>query len=65
MINAAARQQGKSYSRLMAELNKREIKLNRKVLAQLAEHHPDEFQKIVSGVSKAATSVSSRRPSRS
>ncbi len=37
-INAAARQFGLSYSRLMNGLNKAEITLDRKVLADLAVH---------------------------
>ena len=46
-INAAARLNGISYSKLMHELSKSEIQLNRKVLADLAMNHPDTFQKSI------------------
>lgn len=49
-INAAARQQGLSYSRLMHLLSKNDIKLNRKALADLAMNHPDTFKAIVDSV---------------
>ena len=43
-INAAARQNGMSYSRLMGALHKNAIDINRKVLADLAMNHPEAFQ---------------------
>ncbi|GAB5520856.1 MAG: 50S ribosomal protein L20 [Rhodothermales bacterium] len=46
-INAAARQNGMSYSRLMGGLRKANITLNRKVLADLAVHDADTFAQIV------------------
>ena len=42
-INAAARQQGTTYSRLMAGMRKVEIGLNRKMLADLAVRDPRAF----------------------
>ena len=45
-INAAARMQGLSYSRLMAGLRKAGVEINRKVLADLAVHDIDAFAKI-------------------
>jgi len=48
-INAAARLNGTIYSRLMSDLKKRGIVLDRKVLAELAMKHPEIFQKIVKG----------------
>lgn len=42
-INAAARLNGLSYSRFMDGLNKAEIEIDRKVLADLAVHNPDAF----------------------
>jgi len=42
-INAAAREFGLSYSRLMDGLNKAEIEVDRKVLADLAVHDKDAF----------------------
>lgn len=46
-INAGARQNGTTYSKLMADLKKRGVKLDRKVLSQLAALHPTVFAKIV------------------
>jgi large subunit ribosomal protein L20 len=52
-INAAARQNGMSYSQLTGNLKKANILLNRKVLAQLAVLDPDTFQKVVEVAAKA------------
>lgn len=49
-INAGARLHGLSYSRLMHGLNQQGIALNRKVLADMALHHPDTFKAIVASV---------------
>ena len=46
-INAAARLEGSSYSRLMGALRKSGIEINRKVLADLAMNHPEAFKAIV------------------
>jgi large subunit ribosomal protein L20 len=46
-INAAARAQGLSYSRLMDALKKAHIELDRKILADLAVSDPGAFLKIV------------------
>ena len=46
-INAAARQHGMSYSKFMGQLSKSGIKLNRKVLADLAMNHPEAFKAVV------------------
>lgn len=46
-INAAARLEGMSYSRLMGALKKSGIEINRKVLADLAMNHPEAFAAIV------------------
>ena len=46
-INAAVRPLGLSYSRFMGLLKKSKIELDRKILAQLAEHEPATFQRIV------------------
>lgn len=45
-INAAARQYGISYSVFMDKLKKANIGLDRKILANLAEHKPEIFSKI-------------------
>ena len=49
-INAAARLEGISYSRLMHALTQNDVKLNRKVLADLAMNHPDAFKAVVNSV---------------
>lgn len=49
-INAAARINGTTYSRLMGNLKKNEIDINRKVLADLAMNHPEAFKAIVDKV---------------
>lgn len=49
-INAAARQEGMSYSKFMHGLKKAEIDLNRKVLADLALNEPAAFKSIVAKV---------------
>ena len=46
-INAAARENGISYSRLIDKLHKENIELDRKILADLAENHPDIFKQLV------------------
>ncbi|MBE2185259.1 MAG: 50S ribosomal protein L20 [Rhodothermales bacterium] len=49
-INAAARINGLSYSRLMGGLRKSGSTLNRKVLADLALHQPEAFAAIAKTV---------------
>ena len=49
-INAAARLEGMSYSRLMGALHANGIEINRKVLADLAMNHPEAFRAIVAKV---------------
>ena len=49
-INAAARQEGLSYSVLMGMLHKAGIEINRKVLADLAINNPEAFKAIVDKV---------------
>ncbi len=49
-INAAARQNGMSYSQLMGKLAKNNIELNRKVLADLALNNPEAFKAVVEKV---------------
>ncbi len=45
-INAAARMNGLSYSRLMNGLKRAEIEIDRKVLADIAVHDPEGFKAI-------------------
>ena len=47
-INAAARINGSSYSNLMGGLKKADIRINRKMLAQLALIDPQTFTTVVS-----------------
>jgi large subunit ribosomal protein L20 len=51
-INAGARQFGMSYSKFMGLVNKSDLTLNRKVLADLALNHPEAFKAVVEKVSK-------------
>lgn len=51
-INAGARQNGTTYSRLIHALNQKEIMLNRKVLADLAMNHPETFKSVVESATK-------------
>ena len=49
-INAAARQNDMSYSQFMGNLKKNDIKLNRKMLAEIAADMPNVFSEIVEEV---------------
>ena len=51
-INAAARDNGTTYSRLMAGLKANNINLDRKVLADLAVREPEAFAAIVKTATK-------------
>ena len=46
-INAAARMNGTTYSKLVNNLNKANIQLNRKTLADLALNHPEAFKAVL------------------
>lgn len=46
-INAAARENGTSYSRLMEAMHKKNIDINRKALAEIAVKDPAAFSRIV------------------
>jgi large subunit ribosomal protein L20 len=49
-INASCRSLGTNYSQFINGLKKKNIQLNRKVLAELAEKKPEIFEKIVKEV---------------
>ena len=49
-INAAARQEGLSYSQLIGLLKQKNIEINRKVLADLATNQPAAFKAVVDKV---------------
>ena len=52
-ISAACRERGVSYSRFIAGLVKAEIRLNRKMLSELAIHDPAAFDVLVAQSKKA------------
>jgi large subunit ribosomal protein L20 len=52
-INAAARLNGTTYSKLMSILKKASINLNRKMLADLAVRDPQTFAAVVKQASQA------------
>ncbi len=49
-INAAARQAGTTYSKLMGALKKKDINLNRKILVQLAKDYKKIFDEVIKTV---------------
>lgn len=49
-INAALKKEGLSYHHFIKLLKDREIKLDRKILAQLATDYPEAFSKIIESV---------------
>jgi large subunit ribosomal protein L20 len=51
-INAAARLNGTTYSRLMHSIKKANIEVNRKMLADLAVHDPGAFAAVVAQANK-------------
>ena len=53
-INAAARMEDLSYSKLMGLIHKAGIEINRKVLADLAMNNPAAFKAIVDEAKKHA-----------
>ena len=52
-INSACRELGVSYSKFINALNKANVKLNRKILADLAVTDKDAFKQLVSQVKAA------------
>lgn len=73
-INAASRENGLSYNRLISGLRKSGLELNRKVLADIAVHDPEGFAAIVevaqealaedTGVKVRPATEPSKRPER-
>ncbi len=51
-INAAARINGTTYSKLMASLKAANIELDRKILSELAANEPKAFEAVVKAASK-------------
>lgn len=46
-INAAAREQGLTFSRFLDKLHKNKIGLNKKMLSELAARHPKAFESVI------------------
>ncbi len=46
-INAAVRTEGMNYNTFISALKKKNVALDRKILADLAEHEPETFKKII------------------
>ena len=49
-LSAAVKQEGLSYSTFIHALQVKNIKLDRKILSDLAVNHPEDFKKIVAEV---------------
>ena len=49
-INAAARENGTTYGRLMSGLKKAGVELDRKILAELAAREPAAFAAVVKSI---------------
>ena len=57
-INAACREHGVAYSRFIKGLSAAKVEIDRKQLAELAVHFPDEFKKLVELAQAASPAVS-------
>lgn len=49
-INASLRAEGLTYSKFIGALKKKNIEVDRKILADLAEHNPDTFKRVLAQV---------------
>lgn len=49
-LGIAVKNEGLSYSKFIAALKTKNINLDRKILADLAVHNPDDFKKIVAEI---------------
>jgi len=56
-INAAVRNHGIVYSRFIKGLELADIKIDRKILSELAVNEPDSFTKIVTKVKKSLSTT--------
>ena len=61
-INAAAREHGLSYSRLIDGLNKAGIEIDRKVLSDMAIHEPEAFAAVVAKAKDALAYLKDTTP---
>jgi len=46
-VNAGAREEGTTYSKLIAALKAKKVKLDRKILSDLAQNEPAVFKKVI------------------
>lgn len=53
-LNAGLRELGVTYSQFASQLKKAQIKLDRKILADLASHHPAVFKALVETTARLA-----------
>ncbi len=51
-INAACREHNLSYSKFIWGLKQNKVELDRKILADLAQNHPEIFKKVLEAVKK-------------
>lgn len=56
-INAGARENGMNYSNLMGALKKKNIELDRKILADLAQTEPAVFAKIIAEANRSPARI--------
>jgi len=49
-INAAVRPHGLSYSKLIDGMKKKKIGVDRKILSDLAQNHPETFARLVKSI---------------
>ncbi len=52
-INAALRSMGYTYSRFIHKLQDKNVKLNRKVLSQMAQENPETFKRLVNEIAES------------
>ena len=51
-VNAALRENGTTWSKFAGVMKKESIKINRKMLAELAVQYPQDFDKMVKEITK-------------
>jgi len=61
-INAACRESGISYSRFMKGLTEAKMKIDRKMLADLAVNSPGPFKKIIKIAKDAVPATTTQKP---